>query len=439
MTMSSTVPGTVRRDVIAACGALTLVIGLASPAAAQIRPSIAAVTFAPAKTMQPDPLTVQDWVKRPEMIGGDFRADLRKRGFTFNASWTQFFQWSPDTGDTRIWDYGGKLDARMSQDFSLYGWEGLSGTAHVQFRYGDVPRLAGGTFVPTNAALIFPEAEGSVADVSSFYLTKTFGANARLEAGRFDTFDMAERTFTGGGGLDKFSNLAFVSAPLYARTIPFIAEGVFFTTLRNAEPLVTVGLLESTEEGFFKNGATFYASVALPMKFFDTPSHYVFTATASSTTATSLDQDPYVFLPSFTAPLATENNAWTFDFTFDQYLLWDPATKTGFGLFGMIGASDSNPSPIDIFGHIGVGGTSPIPKRSQDNFGVGYYFTGISNTLVDTLVPLVRIRDENGFEGFYNYAVTGWSKVSAHVQFVDPFTVGSKTRAFFSIRWKLTF
>ena len=105
----------------------------------------------------------------------------------------------------------------------------------------------------------------------------------------------------------------------------------------------------------------------------------------------------------------------------------------------MFGASDSNPSPLDLFGHLGVGGNSPIPNRSRDNFGAGYYFAGVSNTLQETLLPAIRLRSENGFEGFYNVAITGWSKVSAHFQFVDPFVVGSKTRGFFSIRWKLTF
>src|SRR5213075_1307689 len=134
-----------------------------------------------------------------------------------------------------------------------------------------------------------------------------------------------------------------------------------------------------------------------------------------------------------------KEDAYTVDVRVDQYLLWDPATKTGFGLFGMFGFSDANPSVVDIFGHVGIGGTSPIPGRHQDNFGAGYYFTGVSNTLRETLDPLVKLRDENGFEAFYNFAVTGWSKVSADVQFIDPFAVGSQTRAFFSLRWKLTF
>lgn len=428
-----------RPHAIGALGSLALLFGLASPAAAQIHPTITALTFGPAPAPKSQSLTVQEWVKQPTIISGRVEDQLAKRGFKFNASWTQFFQNSPDTGDTRVWDYGGKLDAKMTQDFSNMGFEGVTGTAHVAFRYGDVPLLAGGTFVPTNSALLFPENEGASARVTSFYLTKMFGTNSMIQAGRFDNLDRYEHPFTGGDGIDKFTNLAFVLPPLYARTIPPVAEGVFFTTLKNAEPFVTVGLLESTEKGFFKNGATFYASVAVPYKFFDTPSHYVFNATVSSTTLTSLEQSPYVFIPPLNAPLATESNAWTFDFTFDQYLVWDPTTKTGFGLFGMIGASDSNPSPVDIFGHVGVGGNSPIPNRSQDNFGVGYYFNGISNTLEETLSPILRTRDENGFEGFYNFAVTGWSKVSAHVQFIDPFAVGSKTRGFFSIRWKLTF
>jgi len=181
------------------------------------------------------------------------------------------------------------------------------------------------------------------------------------------------------------------------------------------------------------------ASVAVPIKLFATPSHYVFTTTASSVVANSLDQDASTLLPPFNLPLVQEENAWTFDFTFDQYLWWDPATKTGFGLFGMLGASDANPSKIDVFGHIGIGGNSPIPNRSQDNFGVGYFYGGVSNSLRETLDPVLRLRDEYGFEGFYNFAITGWSKVSAHFQFIDPFAVASETRGFFSVRWKLTF
>lgn len=443
MTHTACTPRRLARSVgLIALFATALMIGAAAPAFAQIANANApAVTFAPTTLKTQNPLTVKDWVNRPEMLGdwGGARTKMGERGFKFKASWTQFFMSSPTSQDERGWDYGGKLDFKVTHDFTNMGWEGVSGTAHVEFRYGDVPLLAGGTLMPTISALLFPDREGSAAKVSSFYLSKMFGTSAVLSGGRFNLVDLYDKTFTGGEGLDKFNNLAFVVPPLYARTMPPVAEGVFFTTLKDQKPLVTVGLFESTEPGFFKNGATFFASVDLPLKLFETPGHYTVTATASSIVATSLDQTPWAFIPAFDVPLATENNAWTFDFTFDQYLWWDPATKTGFGVFGMIGASDSNPSPFDIFGHVGIGGNSPIPNRSQDNFGVGYYFGGVSNTLIDSLSPFVRLRDENGGELFYNFAITGWSKVTADFQFIDPFVVGSKTRTFFSVRWKLTF
>lgn len=392
------------------------------------------------------PLTVQDWVKRSELLGdwGGARTRMADQGVKLGAAWTQFFQWAPMTsplGDERDFLYGGKADFRIATDFSKMSdrLKGLSASAHLEFRYGDMPLLAGGTLVPTNTALLFPKNEGAAFDVTSLYVSKMLSDTAVVQAGRFNMLENYDRPFTGGEGLDKFQNMAFVLPPLLARTTPAIVEGVFISTLRNGGPFVNAGVYESTREGFFKNGATVFGSLTLPITIWDAPGHYSITGTLSSIEATSLDQTDYALLPiPADAPaLATETGAWTLDARIDQYLLWDPATKTGFGVFGMLGVSDANPSPLDIFGHVGIGGTSPIPGRTADNFGAGYYFAGVSNTLRDTLQPFIRLRDENGFEAFYNYSVTGWSKVSGNVQFVDPFTVGSKTRWFFSIRWKL--
>jgi porin len=394
------------------------------------------------------PLTVQDWVKRSELLGdwGGARTTAANKGFQLGAAWTQYFQWAPMTspnGDQRDYLYGGKVDFRATGDFSRMNdnWEGLSVAAHVEFRYGEVPLLAGGTLVPVNAALLLPDREGFAVDVTSLYVTKMFGDSMMLQAGRFNMFDNYDRPFTGGGGTEKFQNLAFVLPPLLARTTPMVAEGVFFSTLENGDPRLTVGLYESTRDGFFKNGATVFGAFNMPLKIWEAPGHWTVTGTLSSVEATSLDQTDYTLLPipGLTPVLDTKTRAWTLDVKFDQYLLWDPSTKTGFGLFGMFGVSDANPSVVDIFGHVGIGGTSPIPGRIQDTFGAGYYFNGVSNTLIETLDPFVRLRDENGFEGYYNFAVTGWSKVQGDVQFVDPFAVGSKTRWFFSIRWKLNF
>ena len=62
-----------------------------------------------------------------------------------------------------------------------------------------------------------------------------------------------------------------------ARTMPFVFEGILMTSLKGREPFITAGLLESTQDGFFANGATFFGSVALPLNKFITPGHYVVT------------------------------------------------------------------------------------------------------------------------------------------------------------------
>ena len=432
-----------------AAALVALAAASAVPASAQtVTTNDPATAQGPAPTPPQAPLTVHDWLKRSQLLGdwGGARTTMADNGFTLGAAWTNFFQWAPMTspnGNTRDYLYGGKLDFRATGDFGKMDdrFKGLSASAHVEFRYGEAPLLAGGTLLPTNSALLIPATEGSYIDVTSLYVSKMLSDSTVLQAGRFNMLENYDRPFTGGEGLDKFQNMAFVLPPLLARTTPPIVEGVFISSLRDGDPFITGGLYESTRDGFFQNGATLFGSVTMPVHIWEAPGHYSVTGTYSSIKATSLDQTIYTMLPLPKPPpvLETKSHAYTVDVRFDQYLWWDPATKTGYGLFGMFGMSDGNPSVVDIFGHLGIGGTSPIPHREADNFGAGYYFSGVSNSLRDTLAPALLIRDENGFEAFYNFAATGWSKVSADVQFVDPFAVGSKTRAFFSIRWKLIF
>jgi len=389
-------------------------------------------------------LTVKDWLQRPGLFGdwGGTKQRMADRGTTIDAYWTQFFAHAPGRppfGDEYGWDYGGKLDAKIQHDFSKQGWDGVSLTSHIEFRYGDTTLFAGGTLMPTNAAMLLPENEGNAINFTSLYLTKMFGPSTVLQAGRFSAVDLYAKPFTGGEGVDKFMNVAFVAPPLMARTMPFVFEGVLMTSLKGSEPFITAGLFESTQDGFFANGATVFGSVALPLNKFITPGHYVVSGTYSSVEATSLDQTPYALIPAFDVPLETEKHAWTFDLTMDQYIWWDEDKKEGWGVFGSIGWTDSNPSPIDLFVHIGLGGTGMIPKRPRDTWGAGYYVAGVSNTMRESLDPFVRLRNESGGEFYYNVAIAGWSRVTADFQFIDPFGVGAKTRVPFAIRWKVIF
>jgi porin len=387
----------------------------------------------------PPPAEASDWLTREKLLGdwGGTRTEMGNRGLRVGVDFTQFFEWAPEGDDDRGFDYGGKLDFRFTSDLSNYVAKGLGATAHVEFRYGDTPLLAGGTLLPTNTALLFPEAEGEHIHISSLYGSYLFSPTFLLNFGRFDMLDLYIKPFTGGEGLDKFMNIAFVAPPMWARTIPPVAEGVIGAFLRNGEPFVTLGLIESTEEGFFDNGATVMWDVRLPIQPLKLPGQYSVGGEFSSITATSLDQSKYVLLPPVDIPLAEEEGAWTLNVTAHQYLAYDEATKRGWGAFGMFGITDGNPNFLDVFAHAGFSGHMPLGGRERDTFGLGYYYGNLSDDLQNTLEPLIRMRKEQGFELFYSFAPTGWSKLTADLQIVDPFLLGSETRLFFSVRWKI--
>jgi len=117
--------------------------------------------------------------------------------------------------------------------------------------------------------------------------------------------------------------------------------------------------------------------------------------------------------------LGIKNSRYYFAYLFDQYLYQSKQNpREGVGLFGQFGISDGNPNRLYWMAFMGVGGTGLIPTRSRDNWGVGYYYAAPSTDLKDSLEPILKIRNEYGFEVFYNFAVTPWLVLGADLQII---------------------
>jgi porin len=82
---------------------------------------------------------------------------------------------------------------------------------------------------------------------------------------------------------------------------------------------------------------------------------------------------------------------------------------------------------------VGIGGTGLIPGRSRDNWGIGYYYDAPSRDLQDSLSDVLTIRDEQGMEIFYNFAVTPWLTVGVDLQVINP-SLGKDTAIFPGLR-----
>lgn len=52
--------------------------------------------------------------------------------------------------------------------------------------------------------------------------------------------------------------------------------------------------------------------------------------------------------------------------------------------------------------------------------GIGYYYYNLSDQLQSSLAGALPINDEQGVEIFYNLALTGWLRVTADLQWINP-------------------
>jgi porin len=108
-------------------------------------------------------------------------------------------------------------------------------------------------------------------------------------------------------------------------------------------------------------------------------------------------------------------------------------------VFGLFGFSDANPNPVAWIATVGVGGTSLLPGRSRDTFGVGYYFAGVSNMLINSLEPVSPVGDEEGVELFYNVEVAKWFRVTPDLQILNPTRQDAETAVVAGLRAQLVF
>ena len=384
------------------------------------------------------------WMERETLTGdwGGGRTWLKERGISLKPRLTQFYQGQTAGDGDKDFEYGGKADLLLYADLDKLGfWKGFSMTVHAEYNFGHSVNARGGAIAPVNTALLFPGMEGSDRiDLSSVYLGQTFGDSVSLVFGKINMIDAAaSRPFAGGAGMESFWNLVFAAPP--SGTIP---PYLFGALLSVRTELATFGFYvydpndvvnKSGFEDPFEDGVSFHGSVEFPVSIAGRRGHQGFTARFSTMGGTERD----INLPGWPETISTKDDRYYFAYTFDQSLYQSRQNpKEGFGLFGMFGISDGNPNRVHWQGHVGVSGTGLIPGRSRDNWGVGYYYLAPSRDLKDLFTRRRRIRDEQGLEIFYNFAVTPWLSLGADLQVIRPSLAGD-TAVFSGIRMVIRF
>jgi porin len=127
---------------------------------------------------------------------------------------------------------------------------------------------------------------------------------------------------------------------------------------------------------------------------------------------------------------STKSGSWNINFEFKHNLqesAEQPNAAWGFYLKAAI--ADGNPNYIERSLIVGVGGKALFLGRPQDSFGVGAYLYNLSDTLQDSLDPLVNFQDEAAIEVFYSWWIKPWLQLGADIQYIHP-AQGDYTNAF---------
>jgi porin len=371
------------------------------------------------------------WLERDTLTGdwAGSRTWLKERGITLSPRLTQFYQGLAVGDGDHDFEYGGKADLMLNANLSKLGfWDGFSVTVHGEYNFGESINGAGGVLSPVNTALLFPGMEDADAfDLSSVYFQQQFGNSVSLLFGKINMMDIAsKKQFAGGAGIDSFWNLAFAAPP--TGVVPPYLFGALMSV--RTEP-ATFGLWvydptsvvnKSGFEEPFAKGVTIRGSVDFPVTIGGLSGRQGFVALYSTESGTDLSDIGDTFIPPFPPDFPDiKDGQYYFAYSFDQYLYRaSENSKEGFGLFGQFGISDGNPNRLYLSAHLGIGGTGLIPGRSEDNWGIAYYYMGPSRDLQESLSPRVTLRDEHGVELFYNFEVTPWLTVGADLQVINP-------------------
>jgi porin len=378
-----------------------------------------------------------DFWSRSTLTGdwGGARNDLAKKGVTFDLSLTQAYQGIVSGGKDKVWEYGGRGDLTIKADTQKLGlWPGGFFTAEVEGNYNNSVNGNTGSLMPVNSSQLYPKSNGDNLNVPALNFTQFLSPYFGVTLGKYATFsatsggDMNE--FAHGKGDTQFMNMAFNVNPLIALTVPYSTLGAGAIILPTKDPngaIVSFMVFQTNGQastsGFSdlkQNLLTFVGEGRMRTDFFGLTGHQLLGATTSNKEFTSIDQNARFIIQN--GAIENKKGTWNIYYNLDQYL-YEPkkGSGQGIGIFGRFGASDGNPNFMHYFYSIGIGGKGIIPGRPLDAFGIGYYYMDISSPAFTVLGRTASLlRDEQGFEAYYNIAVTPWMKLTPNVQVIRP-------------------
>jgi porin len=374
---------------------------------------------------------VGDLWSRSTLTGdwGGVRDDLAKKGVTVDFSLTQIGQGDIGGGKKTGWEYGGRGNLVLNVDTQKLGlWPGGFFMMEVEGNYANDINFNTGALMPVNSSQFYPMPGSDQLNIPAVVFTQFFSEYAGLFVGKMDVTSGDANEFAHGKGDTQFFNLAFNFNPVPLLAAPYSTLGGGVMILPTKDPntaVISVMAISSdgkaNNSGFdtlFQGNTTYAVEGRVKTDFLGLTGHQLAGVMYSTKSFAALDQNFRFIVEN--GSIEKKDNSWCFYYNFDQYL-YEPKKGTGVGIFGRFGASDGNPNPMHYFYSIGIGGKGVISGRPLDQFGIGYYYIDVRiPKFTGLLTTRDFLRDEQGAEAYYNFAITPWMNLTPDIQVVRP-------------------
>ncbi len=394
---------------------------------------------------------------------GDFggsRDSLAEKGVQFNTDWTQYLQGVVDGGREETTRYGGTLDYNLTLDLQQMGvMPGALVNMRAESRYGNSVNGAAGPLLPVNTDALFPLTskvdEDADLAVTALNYTQFLSPQFAVFLGKIDTLDSDLNEFASGRGVTQFQNYSFIFNPVSAIS-PYstLATGVLW--MPNPHVTISTSIMNaadsSTSSGFddFGDGWNWAVEAQFQYQLGGLPGgQNVGGLYSTDREFLHLDRR-LVFEPGVGLSLPTKDESWFMYWSGWQYLWTEEQASDaplslsnrqpdlqGIGIFARVGIADHDTNTAKWTASGGVSGRGIIPGRDDDIFGLGYFYTKVN---APRLTGAGILDDySQGFEAFYNIAITPSASLTLDVQVVeDPF-LDTDTATILGARLQLRF
>ncbi len=368
------------------------------------------------------------------------RAWLAEHGVSVDYRYTAFYQGlASGTGDTD-YKYGGKSDLFINLDSSYFGLRKGGGfRSHFEYSHGDAPTNLGGAIFGVNTALYWPTDTPDELVATSLYFTQKVGDKSSIAIGKFNPVDLlAADPFYGGWGTDRFMNLILAAPP--SGLIPVVFMGAV-ATIRSEPVNWTIMVFDPNDRtndylpgDLFEDGFNISLTAGHDTKLAGRKTTFALTGLYSSADGTDYSSIGGV------EGTTTKSGSYNLNFEFKHNLQESAENpRATWGFYFKAAVADGNPNYIERSVILGIGGKALFFGRPEDSFGIGAYYYDLSDTLQNSLDPLVNFHDESTIEAYYSWAVKPWLQLGADVQYINPASGDNENALVPSLRMQIQF